>query len=69
MRGDDAGHDGGDINGLPTEYNLEEMHNFYKRKPLVVARRFLEVTHHLLVLTLTLHFNKYFIFHASVRCV
>jgi hypothetical protein len=46
LRGDDGGHDGGDINGLPTEYNLEEMHNFYKKKPLVVARRFLEVTYH-----------------------
>lgn len=35
---------GGDGPALPTEYDLAQLDGYYKRKPLVVARRFVEVS-------------------------
>eukprot|EP00903_Cladosiphon_okamuranus_P014388 g13356.t1 len=35
---------GGETPPLPTEYDLDQLDQYYKRKPLVVARRFVEVS-------------------------
>eukprot|EP00752_Nemacystus_decipiens_P004220 g3855.t2 len=35
---------GGERPALPTEYDLDQLDRYYKRKPLVVARRFVEVS-------------------------
>ena len=35
---------GGEGPALPTEYDLDQLDQYYKRKPLVVARRFVEVS-------------------------
>lgn len=35
---------GGESPPLPTEYDLDQLDQYYKRKPLVVARRFVEVS-------------------------
>lgn len=37
-------HFGGDPPPLPTEYDLDQLDRYYKRKPLVVALRFVEVS-------------------------